>query len=71
MRRIVLPSTGVNNIGGGNANLDPVIVKNGGTAGFGTGIAINPTKDAAIFIGMNQAGAQPIAKGVEILRHLP
>jgi CubicO group peptidase (beta-lactamase class C family) len=61
----------VNNIGGGNANLDPVIMKNGGTAGFGTGIAINPTKDAAIFIGMNQAGAQPIAKGVEILRHLP
>jgi CubicO group peptidase (beta-lactamase class C family) len=46
-------------------------MKNGGTAGFGTGIAINPTKDAAIFIGMNQAGAQPIAKGVEILRHLP
>jgi CubicO group peptidase (beta-lactamase class C family) len=61
----------VNNMGGANANLDPVIMKNGGTAGFGTGIAINPTKDAAIFIGMNQAGAQPIAKGVEILRHLP
>jgi CubicO group peptidase (beta-lactamase class C family) len=61
----------VNNMGGGNPNLHPVILKNGGTAGFGTGIAINPTKDAAIFIGMNQAGAQPIAKGVEILRHLP
>ena len=61
----------VNNIGGGNPNLHPVIMKNGGTAGFGTGIAINPSKDAAIFIGMNQAGAQPIAKGVEILRHLP
>ena len=61
----------VNNIGGGNPNLHPVIMKNGGTAGFGTGIAINPTKDAALFIGMNQAGAQPIAKGVEILRHLP
>jgi len=61
----------VNNIGGGNPNLHPVIMKNGGTAGFGTGIAINPTKDAALFIGMNQAGAQPIAKGVEILRQLP
>jgi CubicO group peptidase (beta-lactamase class C family) len=61
----------VNNMGGGNANLHPVIMKNGGTAGFGTGIAINPTKDAAIFIGMNQAGAQPIGKGVEILRDLP
>jgi CubicO group peptidase (beta-lactamase class C family) len=61
----------VNNIGGGNPNLHPVIMKNGGTAGFGTGIAINPTKDAALFIAMNQAGAQPIAKGVEILRQLP
>jgi CubicO group peptidase (beta-lactamase class C family) len=61
----------VNNMGGGNPNLHAVILKNGGTAGFGTGIAINPTKDAAIFIGMNEAGAQPIAKGVEILRHLP
>jgi CubicO group peptidase (beta-lactamase class C family) len=61
----------VNKMGGGNPNLDPVIMKNGGTAGFGTGIAINPTKDAAIFIGMSQVEAQPAAKGVEILRHLP
>ena len=57
----------VNNIGGG----DPVILKNGGTAGFGNGIAICPTKDAAIFIAMNQVGAQPVAKGIEILRRLP
>jgi CubicO group peptidase (beta-lactamase class C family) len=61
----------VNNMGGGNPNLHPVIVKNGGTSGFGTVIAINPTKDAAIFIGMNQVGANPAEKGVEILRHLP
>jgi CubicO group peptidase (beta-lactamase class C family) len=57
----------VNDLRGG----DPVILKNGGTAGFGSGIAICPTKDAAVFIVMNQAGAQPIAKGVEILRRLP
>ena len=61
----------VNNMGEGNPNLHPVIVKNGGTSGFGSVIAINPTKDAAIFIGMNQVGADPAAKGVEILRHLP
>src|SRR5215471_1283542 len=61
----------VNNMGDDNPNLHPVVVKNGGTAGFGTVIAINPTKDAAIFIGVNQAGANPAAKGVEILRHLP
>ena len=57
----------INNIRGSS----PVIMKNGGTAGFGSGIAICPTKDAAIFIGINQAGAQPIAKGVEILGRLP
>ena len=61
----------VNNLGGGNPNLHPVIVKNGGTSGFGTVIATNPTKDAAIFIGMNQVGANPAMKGVEILRRLP
>jgi CubicO group peptidase (beta-lactamase class C family) len=61
----------VNNMGEGNPNLHPVIVKNGGTSGFGTVIAINPTKDAAIFIGMNQVGADPAVKGIEILRHLP
>ena len=61
----------VNNLGQGNSNLHPVIVKNGGTSGFGTVIAINPTKDAAIFIGMNQVGANPAVKAIEILRHLP
>jgi CubicO group peptidase (beta-lactamase class C family) len=61
----------VNNMGGGNPNLHPVIVKNGGTSGFGTVIAINPTKDAAIFIGMNQVGADPAETAVEILRRLP
>jgi len=39
--------------------------------GFGSGIAICPAKDAAIFIGMNQVGADPAEKGVEILRRLP
>jgi CubicO group peptidase (beta-lactamase class C family) len=61
----------VNNMGEGNPNLHPVIVKNGGTSGFGTVIAVNRTKDAAIFIGMNQVGANPAVKGIEILRHLP
>jgi CubicO group peptidase (beta-lactamase class C family) len=61
----------VNNMVGGNPNVHPVIMKNGGTSGFGNVIAINPTKDAAIFIGMNQVGADPAEKGVEILRRLP
>ena len=38
---------------------------------FGAAIAINPTKDAAIFIGMNQVGADPAEKAVKILRRLP
>lgn len=57
----------VNNVRGA----PPVILKNGGTAGFGSGIAICPGKDAAIFIGMNQVGAQPVDKAVEIFRRLP
>ena len=57
----------VNDVRGGT----PVILKNGGTAGFGSGIVTCPSKDAAIFIVMNQAGAQPVDKGVEILRRLP
>ena len=61
----------VNNMVGGNWNVHPVIMKNGGTSGFRYVIAICPTKDAAIFIGMNQVGADPAEKGVEILRCLP
>jgi CubicO group peptidase (beta-lactamase class C family) len=61
----------VNNMVGGNSNVHPVIMKTGGTSGFGNVIAINPTKDAAIFIGMNQVGADPAEKGVGILRRLP
>jgi hypothetical protein len=30
----------VNNMVGGNSNVDPVIMKNGGMSGFGSGIAI-------------------------------
>ncbi len=61
----------VNNLGNGNPNLRPVILKNGGTVGFGTVIALNPTKDLAVFVAVNQAGANPADKGVEIVRHLP
>ena len=46
-------------------------MKSGGTSGFGNVMAINPTKDAVIFIGMNQVRADPAEKGVEILRRLP
>jgi CubicO group peptidase (beta-lactamase class C family) len=61
----------VNNMGNGNPNLRPVIVKNGGTVGFGTVIVINPTKDLALFMAVNQAGADPTGKGIEIVRRLP
>jgi CubicO group peptidase (beta-lactamase class C family) len=61
----------VNNLGNDNPNLKPVILKNGGTVGFGNVIALSPTKDAAVFIAVNKAGANPAGKGVEIVRHLP
>jgi len=61
----------VNNMGNGNPNLHPVIVKNGGTAGFSSVIAINHSKDLVVFIAVNQSQALVTPKGVEIARHLP
>jgi CubicO group peptidase (beta-lactamase class C family) len=60
----------VNNMGNGNPNLHPVIVKNGGTAGFGTVIIINPSKDLALFIAVNQTRPNPSHIGIEIVRHI-
>jgi hypothetical protein len=61
----------VNNMGNNNPNLKPVILKNGGTVGFGTVIALSPSKDAAVFIAVNKSGSNPAGKGVGIVRHLP
>ena len=61
----------VNNMGDGNPNLHPVILKNGGTAGFSSVIAINHTKDLVVFIAVNQSQALITPKGVEIARHMP
>jgi CubicO group peptidase (beta-lactamase class C family) len=60
----------VQNTGNWNPNLHPVIVKNGGTAGFGSVIVINPSKDLAVFIAVNQAGPNPAGRGIEIVRHV-
>ena len=61
----------INNLGNGNPNLHPVILKNGGTTGFSSVIAINHAKDLVVFIAVNQGQALPTPKGVEISRHLP
>ena len=61
----------VNNLGNGNPNLHPVILKNGGTAGFSSVIAVNHAKDLVVFIAVNQSRALPTPKGVEIARRLP
>ena len=47
------------------------VLKNGGTAGFSTVILINPTKDIAIFIALNQGKSNPARAAIEIGRHLP
>ena len=49
----------------------PVILKNGGTVGFGSVIVVNPTKDLTLFIAVNQQGSNPAGLGVEMARHLP
>jgi CubicO group peptidase (beta-lactamase class C family) len=61
----------VMNMGNGNPNLHPVIVKDGGTVGFSTAIALNHSKDMAVFVAVNQSGALAADKAVEIARHLP
>jgi CubicO group peptidase (beta-lactamase class C family) len=61
----------VNNLGNGGPNLHPVIVKNGGTVGFVSVIAISPYKDLAVFVVVNQVGANPTPKGIEIVRQMP
>ena len=59
------------NTGDRNPNLHPIIVKDGGTAGFSTAIVVNHAKDLAVFVGINQNGAQAAGKAVEIARHIP
>jgi CubicO group peptidase (beta-lactamase class C family) len=61
----------VSNMGQGEPQIHPEILKNGGTVGFGTVILINPTKDLAIFIGVNKQGANPAPLAIVMGRHLP
>jgi len=39
-------------------------------AGFGTVIIINPSKDLALFIAVNQPRPNPSGRGIEIVRHI-
>ena len=48
-----------------------IILKNGGTDGFSSVIILNPFKDAALFLAVNQSGADATAVGVDLMRHLP
>ena len=50
------------NMGDGNPNLHPVVVKDGGTVGFSTAIAVNHSKDLAVFVAVNQSGAMAADK---------
>jgi CubicO group peptidase (beta-lactamase class C family) len=61
----------VSNLGDGEPQLHPEIVKNGGTAGFATAIMLNHAKDLAIFVGINQQPAGAAEAAIAIGRHLP
>jgi CubicO group peptidase (beta-lactamase class C family) len=50
---------------------NPVILKNGGTVGFGSVIILNHAKDLTVFIAVNQNQSKPAHIGVEIVRHIP
>jgi CubicO group peptidase (beta-lactamase class C family) len=59
------------NLGNEEAGARPVILKNGGTVGFGSVILVNPSKDLALFIVANQNRSKPADTGIRIARHLP
>jgi CubicO group peptidase (beta-lactamase class C family) len=61
----------VSNLGNGQPQIHPEILKNGGTVGFSTVILVNPSKDLAIFIAVNKSQAKPAAAAIVIGRHLP
>jgi len=61
----------VNNMGGDAPGVHPVIVKDGGTVGFSTAITVNHAKDLAVFVGVNESGAEAAGKAIEISRHIP
>jgi CubicO group peptidase (beta-lactamase class C family) len=61
----------VTNLGDGEPQIHPEILKNGGTVGFATVILLNPSKDIAIFIGVNKQRAEPTPIAINIGRHLP
>ncbi len=61
----------INNVGDASrSDLRPVIFKDGETAGFSTALILNPDKDLAMFVAINQAGAAPVGKGIEIARQI-
>jgi CubicO group peptidase (beta-lactamase class C family) len=58
------------NLGDGEPQIKPEILKDGGTVGFSTVILLNPAKDLAIFIAVNKQQARPSPIAVTIGRHL-
>ena len=57
-------------LGDGGPEVAPEVLKNGGTVGFSTVILLNPSKDLAIFIAVNQQGAHPARIAVQMGRQL-
>ena len=61
----------VNVEGNSQEGTHTIIVKNGGTDGFSSVIVLNPSKDVALFLAVNQNGAEATGIGIDIVRHLP
>ncbi len=52
-------------------HLEPIVWKDGGTAGFSSGVVLHHGKDVAVFVAVNQAGQPAPGLGIDIARHLP
>ena len=53
------------------SGLSSIVWKDGGTAGFSSGIVLHHGKDIAVFVAVNEASQPAPGLGINIARHIP
>ncbi len=54
-----------------SSGLEPIVWKDGGTAGFSSGIVLHHGKDIAVFVAVNKESQPAPGLGINIVRHIP
>ncbi len=52
-------------------HLESIVWKDGGTAGFSSGLVLHHGKDLAVFVAVNEAKQPAPGLGIDIARHIP